>query len=154
MDKLYTVDYIRNMVKRGILLGPEAGQALLDEIDRLTKEYDEEVEQFNAGYEAAQNYQPIDNAPSFENDYDTWVVGWAWGNWNMGTENKLRAELEKAYKIANSQNDEIDQAHNVLDQAGIPRTSPHDGHEFSLYERVAFASGKLEITDELLERLR
>lgn len=28
----YTIDYIRNMVKCGILLGPEAGQALLDEI--------------------------------------------------------------------------------------------------------------------------
>lgn len=34
----YTVDYVRSMVKRGILLGPEAAQALLDEIDRLNKE--------------------------------------------------------------------------------------------------------------------
>lgn len=34
----YTVEYVRNMVKRGILLGPEAAQALLDEIDRLNKE--------------------------------------------------------------------------------------------------------------------
>jgi hypothetical protein len=31
----YTIEYIRNMVTRGILLGPEAGQALLDEIERL-----------------------------------------------------------------------------------------------------------------------
>jgi hypothetical protein len=38
----YTIEYIRNMVKRGILLGPEAGQALLDEIDRANKILDEQ----------------------------------------------------------------------------------------------------------------
>lgn len=50
---------------------------LAAEIDRLRHEYDEEVSEFNAGFEAAQRGLPDTSEPSCVK-HDVWMCGYAW----------------------------------------------------------------------------
>lgn len=57
-------------------------QRLMAEIERLKADYDNEIQQFNAGYNAFGLGEPIDNCPSYDNDADTWRIGWVWAQYN------------------------------------------------------------------------
>lgn len=50
---------------------------LAAEIDRLCHEYDEEVSEFKAGFEAAQRGLPDTSEPS-RVKHDVWMCGYAW----------------------------------------------------------------------------
>jgi hypothetical protein len=41
-------------------------------------DYNEEVRQFNEGFEAAKHGESEDSQPNYEMDYDQWRIGYAW----------------------------------------------------------------------------
>jgi hypothetical protein len=47
------------------------------DINRLRREYDGEVYEFNAGFECAQGGGTLDDEPS-DTKYDSWRVGFSW----------------------------------------------------------------------------
>lgn len=56
--------------------------ALHYQLSQLKAERDGETEEFNAGYTAAQNGEPIENEPA-HCPYDVWKVGCVWGKYQM-----------------------------------------------------------------------
>jgi hypothetical protein len=51
-----------------------------DAFEEMQRSQAEEVDEFNAGFDAAQRGEPIDNEPS-HTPYDVWRVGWAWAKY-------------------------------------------------------------------------
>lgn len=66
----------------------ELNKTLAAEIDRQRAEYNAEVDEFNAGYEAAQQGLPESAEPS-DTKYDVWKCGYAWAMFD-----KLKAEVD------------------------------------------------------------
>lgn len=66
----------------------ELNKTLAAEVDRLRREYDEEMTEFNTGYEAAQQGLPESSEPS-EVKHDVWLCGYAWAMFG-----KLKAEVD------------------------------------------------------------
>ena len=56
--------------------------ATLDNAIVTMKYHLAELEQFNAGYDAFEAGEPIENCPSFEPDTDEWRIGWAWAQYH------------------------------------------------------------------------
>ena len=75
----------------GLVVPSDLAEAL-DEIDRLNVFHAEEVAEFNAGWQAAQDGKPEDEPPDVV--HDQWRVGYAWFHWDA-TKARLR-RLEAA----------------------------------------------------------
>lgn len=48
------------------------------EIDRMRQEYNQEIDEFNAGFDAGQQGLP-ESAEPLDTKYDVWKCGYAWG---------------------------------------------------------------------------
>lgn len=59
------------------------------EIDRMRREYDEEVGEFNAGFDAGQRGLPESTEPN-DVKHDVWKCGYAWGAFE-----NLKAQVTK-----------------------------------------------------------
>ena len=78
------------------------------EVDKLKADYDSEIDQFNAGYEAGKSGVPLDEAEQKwrmlnDDDHDVFAPGYTWGAWDrtQATATALREridELEAAAK--------------------------------------------------------
>ena len=83
-------------------MGPDPADMLLDRVNALRTqlaearkrlaEHDEEIDEFNAGYEAAARGESLDDEPAGLK-HDQWTTGW-W--WCMGEKFKARAEKAEA----------------------------------------------------------
>jgi len=69
-----------DMVRKGAAL-MAAYEEMAEEIDRLKGEYNDENVQFNEGFDAYNSGVLADNQPTYRDDYDTWLMGWAWAKY-------------------------------------------------------------------------
>ena len=78
----------REALERRINQLERLNATLAAEIDKQRAEHNAEVDEFNAGYEAAQQGLPESSEPS-DTKYDVWKCGYAWGAFE-----KLKAEID------------------------------------------------------------
>ena len=79
MDTLLEV---KHKLKTQDIFRAKTVRALVEQIETLRRQQAEEVEEFNAGYEAAKRGEPIENEPS-HTPYDVWCIGWVWGKYKV-----------------------------------------------------------------------
>ena len=77
------------------------------EIEQLKAQYNAEVDQYNAGYEAGENggLDPFDDQPHYEPDYDVWR-----GGYRDASYDRLKAELTAKQAIIDELTAELDEA--------------------------------------------
>ena len=87
MDTLLEV---KHKLKSQDIFRAKTVRALVEQIETLRRKQDEEAEEFNAGYEAAQRGESIESEPS-RVPYDVWRVGWVWGDYQRreGVERRI-----------------------------------------------------------------
>lgn len=57
-------------------------QKIIEMLRKRDKAHDEEIDQFNDGFESYKNGVSICDQPYFESDQDVWRIGWVWAKWN------------------------------------------------------------------------
>jgi hypothetical protein len=67
----------------------------------LEQSYAEEIDQFNAGFDAARAGESDEYQPHFEHDHDTWGIGYAWEKFEKlnGRVRELEAYIVQANKL-------------------------------------------------------
>jgi hypothetical protein len=68
-------------------------QARIADLEQLVKLRNMEIDQFNAGFEAARDGKPESDHPNYDIDTDDWLPGYAWGAFEPMKQRI--AELEK-----------------------------------------------------------
>lgn len=75
-----TLSEVKHKLKTQDIFRAKTVQALVNKIEALQKTQAEEVDEFNAGYEAAQRGETIESEPEYT-PYDVWCIGWVWGDY-------------------------------------------------------------------------